>query len=285
MKSGFVAIVGRPNAGKSTLLNQLLGTKVSIVSQKAQTTRTQVRGILHDSESQIVFVDTPGIHKPRTTLGSRLNEHAYASFDDVDIVLQVLDASQAIGKGDEFVATRLADILKNQTAKTIVVLNKIDRVRKDALLATMAAAQHFDATAFVPISARTGDGIDVLIREIRDRLPEGPPYYPKEMITDVPEATWVAELVREALLHVLEDELPYAIATVVTEWEWPRIRCEIWVERNSQKGIVIGERGDVLKRVGQRVREQLEPGAFLELFVKVEPKWSRYASTLDRLGY
>jgi GTP-binding protein Era len=278
MKSGFVTFVGRPNVGKSTLLNQILGTKVSIVSDKPQTTRTQVRGVLNRADAQVVFVDTPGIHKPRTTLGERLNTSAVDAIGGVDIVCLVLDATAPVGRGDEFVAHRVPK-------SALVVLNKIDKASREQVLAQLGRAAQFDLAEYFPVSARTGDGVDALVDRIVELLPDGPQYYPDGMITDVPEAFRVAELVREQLLAVTRDELPHSIATRVTEWEWPRIRCEILVERESQKGIAIGKGGLVLKQVGIAVREQLPPGAFLELHVKVEPGWQGRPQALDRLGY
>ena len=278
MRSGFVAVLGRPNVGKSTLVNRVLGTKVSIVSDKPQTTRNQVRGVLNRPDAQVVFVDTPGVHKPRTLLGERLNGSAVAAVNDVDVVLFVIDATQPLGGGDRFVASRLP-------ADAIVVVNKIDLASRGEVLAQLAAASGLDRSEYFPVSAATGEGVDVLVDALVARLPEGPQYYPPEMVTDAPEAFWVGELVREQLLAVAREELPHSIACQVTEWEWPRIRCEIIVERDSQKGIVIGKGGSVLKEVGTRVREQLPDGAYLELFVKVDKDWQRHPRALQRLGY
>lgn len=279
MKSGFVSIVGRPNVGKSTLLNAILGQKVAITSDKPQTTRTQIRGVLNRPETQIVFVDTPGIHRPRTLLGERLNKSASEMTSGVDVVCLVVDATAPIGPGDRFVAEKVP-------SDAIVVVNKTDLASPDDVLAQLArAADQIDVSAYFPVSAVTGKGVDKLVAEIVSRLPEGPLWYPDDMVTDVPEAFWVAELVREQLLAVTNDELPHSIATRVVEWEWPRIRCEILVERESQKGIVIGHKGSVLKKVGIAVREQLPEGAYLELFVKVDKDWQRKAGALDRLGF
>ncbi|MGI8685737.1 MAG: GTPase Era [Acidimicrobiales bacterium] len=278
MRSGFVAVLGRPNVGKSTLVNRILGTKVSIVSDKPQTTRNQVRGVLNRPDAQVVFVDTPGVHKPRTLLGERLNESAVAAVNDVDVVLFVIDATQPLGGGDRFVASRLP-------ADAIVVVNKIDLASRTEVLAQLTAAGGLERSEYFPVSAATGEGVDGLVEAVVARMPEGPQYYPPEMVTDVPEAFWVAELVREQLLAVAREELPHSIACQVTEWEWPRIRCEIIVERDSQKGIVIGKGGSVLKEVGTRVRAQLEEGAYLELFVKVDKDWQRDPKALQRLGY
>jgi GTPase len=279
VKSGFVSIVGRPNVGKSTLLNAILGQKVAITSDKPQTTRSQIRGVLNRPDTQIVFVDTPGIHRPRTLLGERLNKTASEMTSGVDVVCLVVDATAPIGPGDRFVAEKVP-------ANAIVVVNKTDIASPDDVVAQLArAAEQIDVSAYFPVSAVTGAGVDKLVAEIVSRLPEGPLWYPDDMVTDVPEAFWVAELVREQLLAVTNDELPHSIATRVVEWEWPRIRCEILVERESQKGIVIGHKGSVLKQVGIAVREQLPEGAYLELFVKVDKDWQRKAGALDRLGF
>ena len=279
MRAGFASLVGRPNVGKSTLLNAILGTKVAITSDKPQTTRTQVRGILNRPDAQVVFVDTPGIHKPRTLLGERLNATATEAASGVDVVCLVVDAAASIGPGDRFVAEQVP-------ADAIIVVNKTDAASPDQVLEQLAkAADQLDRSAYFPVSARTGAGVADLVAEIISRLPEGPAWYPEDTVTDVPEAFWVAELVREQLLAVTHDELPHSIATRVVEWEWPRIRVEILVERDSQKGIVIGRKGSVLKQVGTAVREQLPPGAYLELFVKVDKDWQRRAQALDRLGF
>ena len=277
-RSGFCTLVGRPNVGKSTLLNCILGTKVTIVSDKPQTTRTEVRGVLHRPESQIVFVDTPGIHKPRTLLGERLNDTATGAIADVDAVCLVLDSTAPLGKGDRFIAQRLRN-------DAIVVVTKVDVASPDEVLTQLAAAGGLELSEYFPVSGRTGAGVAELVDAIIGRLPEGPPYYPNDMIADVPEAAWVAELVREQLLAIARDEVPHSIATRVTEWEPPRVRVEILVERDSQKGIVIGEGGSILKQVGIAVREQLPPNTYLELFVKVDKDWQRRAAALERLGY
>jgi GTPase len=278
VRSGFCTIVGRPNVGKSTLLNRILGAKVSIVSDKPQTTRTEVRGVLDRADSQVVFVDTPGLHKPSTLLGERLNDTARHAVGDVDVVVLVVDASAGFGRGDEWVAQRIP-----KTA--ILALNKVDRVKPAQIAEQLAKAAALDLAEYFPISARSGDGVDGLVEAIVARLPEGPRYYPEGTVTDVPEAFWAAELVREQLLAVAREELPHSIATRCVEWEWPRIRIEILVERDSQKGIVIGKGGSVLKEVGTAVRKQLPEGAFVELFVKVDKDWQRKAKSLDKLEY
>jgi GTPase len=277
-RTGFVTLVGRPNVGKSTLLNQLLGQKVSITSPVAQTTRNQVRGVLTRPDAQVVFVDTPGIHKPRTLLGHRLNDTASEALAGVDVTLFVVDATAPVGRGDRFVA----DLVPRSA---ICVVNKVDVASPEVLLRQLAAAAELELDEYFPVSAKTGEGTGELLEAVIKRLPPGPLLYPDDMVTDVPEAFWVAELVREQLLAVTRDEVPHSIACRVTEWEWPRIRCEILVERESQKGIVIGKGGAVLKEVGTRVRQQLPAGAFIELFVKVDHNWQGRPKALERLGY
>ena len=278
MKSGFVTLLGRPNVGKSTLLNAILGTKVTIVSDKPQTTRTQVRGVLTRPDAQLVFVDTPGIHKPRTLLGERLNDTAQGAIGDVDVVCLLIDATQPLGRGDKWVAERVPK-------DGFVVVNKSDIASRDQVLAQLVASSQLEFAEYFPISARTGDGVPELVEALVGRMPEGPMYYPDDQVTDVPEAFWVAELVREQLLAIVREEVPHSIATRVTEWEWPRVRCEILVERDSQKGIVIGHKGSVLKEVGSRVRAQMPEGAFVELFVKVDKDWQRRPDRFERYGY
>jgi GTPase len=279
MRSGFVSLVGRPNVGKSTLVNAICGEKVSIVSDKPQTTRTRVRGVLNRPESQIVFVDTPGLHKPVTALGRRVNATALESMREVDVVCVVVDATKPVGSGDRWVAEQL------EVSDAVVVLNKIDAARPDQVVAQLGALSELDAAAYFPVSARTGEGIEALIEHLVGRLPEGPAWFPDDVVRDQTDEDWIAELVREQLLAATRDELPYSIATRVTEWDWPRIRCEIIVERQSQKGMVIGKGGAVLKAVGQAVRAQLPEGVFLELHVKVDKDWQRRPDRVERLGY
>jgi GTP-binding protein Era len=279
MRSGFVTLVGRPNVGKSTLVNAMCGEKVSIVSDKPQTTRHRVMGVRTEGDSQIVFVDTPGLHKPVTALGERVNSTALESLKDVDMVCLVIDATKPFGSGDQWVAGHI------DMPNAIVILNKIDAVKPAQVVDQLVAASQLGAAEYFPVSARTGKGIAELLAFLGARLPEGPQYFPAETVRDQPEEQWVAELVREQLLAVTRDELPYSIATRVSEWEWPRIRVEIIVERESQKGMVIGKGGLVLKEVGRRARAQLPEGVFLELFVKVDKDWQRRADRVERLGY
>ena len=300
MKAGFAAVVGRPNVGKSTLVNRMVGAKVSITSARPNTTRLQVRGILHRPDAQVVFVDTPGFHRPRTALGERLVETAGASLDDVDVVVAVVDATAAVGPGDRLVLSRALAACRGRAGGAggpLVVVNKADRATPAEILerlATAAAVVEEIAAGsgagagdveYFPVSAATGKGVDALLGAVLARLGEGPAYYPEDMVSDAPEPLRVAELVREQLLRRAREELPHSIACQVTEWDWPHVRCEIVVERDSQKGIVIGRGGEVLEAVGTAVRRELPPGAYLELHVRVEKRWQQRADALDRLGY
>jgi GTP-binding protein Era len=277
-RSGFVAIMGRPNVGKSTLVNRILGEKVSIVSPRPQTTRHQIRGILDRGGVQLVFVDTPGVHKPRTLMGSRLNAVAGDAAGGVDVVCLVVDAVAGLGPGDRRLAEQLGP-------DAVLVLNKCDRAGAARVAEQLQRGAELGFAEYFPVSARTGEGVDRLVDHLGSLMAEGPRWYPEGMASDTTEEFRVAELVREQLLRVTHDELPHSIATRVTEWEWPRITVEILVERESQKGIVIGKGGAVLKEVGTRVRRQLPEGAFLELRVSVEKDWQSRPSSLDRLGY
>lgn len=278
-RSGFIAFVGRPNVGKSSLVNAICGRKISIVSDKPQTTRHRIMGVLTRPDSQLVFVDTPGLHKPVSALGERVNATALDSTTDVDVQCLVLDATKAFGKGDRWVAGQL------DMQGALVIVNKIDVASKQQVLAMLAAASDLGAADYFPVSAKSGEGTGVLVEHLSTLLPEGPKYFPDDEVSDMPEEQFVAELVREQLLAVTRDELPYSIATRVTEWEWPRVRVDIVVERDSQKGMVIGKGGSVLKEVGQRARAQMPEGMFLELRVKVDKDWQRKPDRVERLGY
>jgi len=278
-RSGLVGLLGRPNVGKSSLVNAMCGHKVSIVSDKPQTTRHRVMGVLTRPDSQLVFVDTPGLHKPVSALGERVNSTALESASDVDLQCLVLDATKPFGSGDQWVAGRL------RREQLVVVVNKVDIATRDQVIAMLGASSGLDASAYFPVSAKSGEGLDALVEYLLDHLPEGPQWFPADERNDMSEEVWVAELVREQLLAVMRDELPYSIATRVTEWEWPRIRCDIIVERESQKGMVIGKGGAILREVGSRARAQLPEGAFLELKVKVDKDWQRRPDRVERLGY
>jgi GTPase len=293
-RSGFVSIVGRPNVGKSTLVNQLVGQKVSIVSSRPQTTRTQVRGVRTTDRTQLVFLDTPGIHKPRTLLGERTNARALTTLGEVDVVCFLIDASEPIGKGDRFIAELVAQV----RTPTVLVVNKVDRARREDVLEHLAIAsgELGELAAFVPLSARSGEGADALVAELEARVPEGPHYYPDGVVSDQPEAVLAAELLREKLLAVTHDELPHSIAVTTEEIEERTtkdgpllaLRLVIRVERDSQKGIVIGRGASLLRQAGTEARVELEAllgvRVHLETHVRVDRDWQRRASSLDRLG-
>jgi GTP-binding protein Era len=292
-RSGFVSVVGRPNVGKSTLVNQLVGRKVSIVSARPQTTRTQIRGVRTTATEQIVFLDTPGVHKPRTLLGERANDRAISTLSEVDVICFLVDATAAIGPGDRYVA----ELVTRVATPTVLVVNKVDRAEPDEIGERLATASELAGfAAFVPLSARTGDGSHALVGELVARLPEGPHYYPDGVVSDQPESFLVAELVREKLLAVMGDELPHSIAVTTDEIEERQtkdgpllaMRVIVRVERESQKGIVIGKGGAVLKRAGTEARREIEAllgvRVHLETHVRVEPDWQRRAHALDRLG-
>jgi GTP-binding protein Era len=297
-RSGFVTLVGRPNVGKSTLLNRLVGQKVAIVSDRPQTTRTAIRGVRSTLDDQIVFVDTPGLHKPRTALGERTNHRAEATLAEVDVICLLVEANAPIGAGDRFVA----GLVQEADTPKLLVVNKTDRAGKPAIAEHLAVAARDlgDFDGYIPLSARTGDGVDVLLGEIERRLPEGPSYYPEGTVTDQPETFVAAELVREKLLAVARDELPHSITVSVEELEELddgddpedeilRLRADITVERDSQRGIVIGRGGRVLRDAGTAARQELEAllgvRVYLETHVRVERDWQRRAHALDRLGY
>jgi GTPase len=292
--SGFVSLVGRPNVGKSTLVNRLVGRKVSIVSDRPQTTRNQVRGVRTTATSQIILIDTPGIHKPRTLMGERANERALAALREVDVVCLLIEANAPIGRGDAFIAALLAET----STPRVLVVNKVDVASRNAVLEHLAVASRefgeFDA--YVPLSAITGDGLDALVTEIEVRLPPGPHYYPSGVVSDQPEPVLAAELLREQLLSVARDELPHSIAVTAEEFEERErpngpllvFHLTVRVERTSQRGIVIGRGGSVLRDAGTAARHELEAlfgaAVHLDVRVKVDPDWQRRAHALDRLG-
>jgi GTP-binding protein Era len=298
--SGFAAIIGRPNVGKSTLLNQVVGTKVSITAASPNTTRQAIRGILTEGDIQIIFVDTPGIHRPKTSLGGRLNDTARAAADGVDVILAVIEAGAAIGPGDRnVIATLLQNARSVRGPVPCLVVNKMDRAGREAGAAPQRGAPHAgreiaqelklddvtERVEYFPVSAKTGEGTQALINFVKKAMPESPFLFGEEEVSDVPEAMWVAELVREQLVRKTKQELPHSIHCRVTEFEWPHITVEILVERESQKGMVIGKGGQLLKDVGIAARRQLPEGCYLELKVSVEPGWQKRDDILDRLGY
>ncbi len=292
-RSGFVALVGRPNAGKSTLLNRLVGAKIAIVSDKPQTTRHRILGVKTDEQGQVLYVDTPGIHRPLHKLNVRMVDAALESLREVEVVVVLVDASNKTGAGDNFVVARL----KEATVPVILALNKTDLLSHKAdLLPLMAHYQKaMDFAAIVPISAATGDNVDALEREIRNRLPEGPALYPDDYLTDQPQRVLAAETVREKVLIHTRDELPFTTAVVIDQFEEPksakapyRIFCTILVEGESQKPIVLGKAGSMIKRIGTEARLDLEAAleakVYLELHVKVKADWRDNERFLDELG-
>jgi len=292
MRSGFCTIVGRPNVGKSTLLNALVGQKVAITTPVPQTTRNAIRGIRHRDEVQVVFTDTPGLHKPKTLLGSRLNDVARDSLSAVDCIVFLVDGSQQIGRGDEFLARLLADV----NPPVLAALNKVDAFSRARQLPQLSRlAELGDWEEIVPISAATGDNVEVLAELITARMPEGPPYFPPEQITDQTVEQRAAEIIREKAITVMREEVPHSVAVVVDELAPGRsegvtvVTAHLYVERDSQKGIVIGQGGTVLRDIGTRARPDLEAllggPVYLDLRVKLLKEWQRDARKLARLGY
>lgn len=290
-KSGFVAICGRPNTGKSTLLNAIVGEKIAITSARAQTTRHALRGVLSRDDHQIVFVDTPGIHKPSTVLGERLNDTATKSSSDVDVLLLVVDATQPIGTGDHFVAKRVL----SASIPAICVVTKVDIANDDQLFPQLEAAGELGAfDEIIPVSAKKDLNIDRLHKLLYDRMPEGPPYFPEDMSTDQRLEFRVAELVREKALWFLRQEVPHSIAVVCEQFEERpdgilNIEATIYVERDSQKGIVIGKGGTMLRDISMRARKELETmltrKVYLRCQVKIRKDWQQDANEIARLGY
>ncbi|NLY51873.1 MAG: GTPase Era [Firmicutes bacterium] len=294
-RSGFAAVVGRPNVGKSTMMNSLLGQKVAIVSDKPQTTRNRIHCILTRPDAQIVFLDTPGIHKPLHKLGEYMVKTALRTLNEVDAIVFVVDASKAPGRGDEFVAAQL----KRADAPVILAANKVDlwesgrEDEREEILAAYAALGDFDKV--MPVSALTGSGLTELVDAVIERLPEGPKYYPDDWITDHPEQFIMAELIREKVLLLTREEIPHATAVVVEKVEAREDRdlvdvwATIYVERSSQKGIVIGKGGSMLKEVGKLARQDIEAllgsQVNLQLWVKVKDDWREKAGTLSDFGY
>lgn len=295
MKSGFVPVVGRPNVGKSTLVNQLVGSKVAITSSRPQTTRNTIRGVLTghaDGETvfQIVFIDTPGLHRPRTELGNRLNSMVYGTLAEADVAVFVLDANQPIGPGDRLIAERLAEA----RTEVVVAVNKVDSASDDDVVAHLVEAGQWDFAAYIPLSARDGSNTQPLIDELVERLPEGPLYFPEDVSTDQPEHLLVGEIIREKFLERLHDELPHSLVVITEAIDAEtgglvRIGARAVVERRSQKGIIIGKGGSMLQLAGSEARQELEAlfgtQVHLDLRVSVEPDWQRRPDSLDRLGF
>ena len=290
-KSGFVAVVGRPNVGKSTLLNQIIGQKIAIVSDTPQTTRNRILGILTLPDVQILFLDTPGIHKPQHKLGEYMVNSARSALREVDLILFVSDVTESVGPGERFII----DMLKDEKTPVVLVLNKVDLVAKDKLLPIISQYSAFrDFAAIVPVSALAGSNVDRLLSVIKDLLPEGPQYYPEDEVTDQPERVVAAEFIREKIFRLTREEIPHSTAVEVEEMKTrPNgdvfLRATIYVERESQKGIIIGAKGAMLKEIGQQARLDMEnifgSRFFVDLWVKVKNDWRNKEGSLRMFGY
>lgn len=290
-KSGFVAIVGRPNVGKSTLLNRVVGQKIAIMSDKAQTTRNKIQGIHTTDDSQIIFIDTPGIHKPKHRLGDFMVDSALSSLRGVDVILLMVNAEEKRGPGDNFII----DKLKENKTPIFLIINKIDKIHPEKLLEIMNDYQsQLEFAEIIPISATEGNNVETLLTEITKRLPEGPQYYPEDQVTDHPEYFIVSELIREKVLELTREEIPHSVAVVVesmkrNENDKVQVQATIIVERSSQKGIIIGKGGKMLKDIGIKARKDIEmmlgDKIYLELWVKVQKDWRDKQNYLTDYGY
>lgn len=290
-KSGFVSIIGRPNVGKSTFMNRVIGHKIAIMSDKAQTTRNKIQGVMTRNDAQIIFLDTPGIHKPKHKLGDYMMRVAKNTLSEIDAIMFMVNVNEEIGRGDEYIM----EMLKNVKTPVFLVLNKIDLVHPDALMPRIEQYQKYmDFTEIVPISALEGLNVDHFIDVLKTYLPEGPKYYPDDQISDHPEQFVVSEIIREKILHLTNEEIPHAIGVNVDRMikendERVRVEATIFVERDSQKGIVIGKGGKKLKEVGKRARHDIEmllgSKVYLELWVKVQKDWRNKVNFIRQMGY
>lgn len=288
-KSGFISIVGRPNAGKSTLINQIVKQKIAIVTEKAQTTRDAIIGVKTEEDYQLIFIDTPGIHKPKHQLGERMNRTAYAHFKGVDLVYYIIDGAEPFGTGDEFVIERLSKL----KIPVFLIINKVDKMSEQALLERIAASTDFKFTEIIPISALKNNNVDRLLDVTLSYMEEGVMYYPKDQVSAYPEQFIMAEIVREKILELTEEEIPHSVAVaierIVKKKNATIISAVILVDRPSQKGIIIGKQGSMIKQIGERARGELETvlgeKVFLETYVRVEKNWRNRARMLNQLGY
>jgi len=291
-KSGFISIIGRPNVGKSTFLNRVIGQKIAIMSDKPQTTRNKVQGVLTTDDAQYIFIDTPGIHKPKHKLGDFMMKVAQNTLKEVDLILFMVNAEEGFGRGEEFI------LEKFQTVNTpiFLVINKIDQIHPDKLLTIIESYKDkYDFSEIIPISALEGNNVEQLLAQIKNYIPEGPQYYPADQVTDHPERFIVSELIREKALHLTREEIPHSLAVLIDKMERKKdkdivhIMATIIVERDSQKGIVIGKQGKMLKEIGQRARVDIEnllgTKVFLELWVKVQKDWRNKMSNLRDFGF
>ncbi|KKI57499.1 GTPase [Staphylococcus pasteuri] len=290
-KSGFVSIIGRPNVGKSTFVNRVIGHKIAIMSDKAQTTRNKIQGVMTRDDAQIIFIDTPGIHKPKHKLGDFMMKVATNTLSEIDAIMFMVNVNEDIGRGDEYIMNMLKDL----KTPVFLVLNKIDLVHPDALMPQIEKYQKYmDFTEIIPISALEGLNVDHFIDVLKSYLPEGPKYYPDDQISDHPEQFVVGEIIREKILHLTSEEIPHAIGVNVDRMikedeDRVRIEATIYVERDSQKGIVIGKGGKKLKEVGKRARHDIEmllgSKVYLELWVKVQKDWRNKVNFIRQIGY
>ena len=289
-KSGFIALIGRPNAGKSTLINSIVNEKIAIMSSKPQTTRDVIQGIVTTEDAQFVFIDTPGIHKPQHELGRHMSKNALSSAYGVDVILFMVDVTKEFGRGDQFIL----DNIKDNEAPVFLLVNKIDLISKDVLLQRLNEWQSkFPFAEIIPISAASRDNIPTLLNVIKGYLKEGEPYYPEGQITDHSERFMDAELIREKVLQLTNEEVPHSVFVRIDQIEFDRkkvhIHATIVVDRDSQKGIIIGKGGSMLKKIGEMARKDMEAmygkKVFLELFVRVEKDWRNKEKTLSELGY
>lgn len=290
-KSGFVSIIGRPNVGKSTFMNRVIAHKIAIMSDKAQTTRNKIQGVMTRNDAQIIFLDTPGIHKPKHKLGDYMMRVAKNTLSEIDAIMFMVNVNEEIGRGDEYIM----EMLKNVKTPVFLVLNKIDLVHPDALMPRIEQYQKYmNFTEIVPISALEGLNVDHFIDVLKTYLPEGPKYYPDDQISDHPEQFVVSEIIREKILHLTSEEIPHAIGVNVDRMikendERVRVEATIYVERDSQKGIVIGKGGKKLKEVGKRARHDIEmllgSKVYLELWVKVQKDWRNKVNFIRQMGY
>ncbi|AQX53706.1 GTPase Era [Priestia flexa] len=290
-KSGFVSIIGRPNVGKSTFLNRVIGQKIAIMSDKPQTTRNKIQGVYTEDEAQIVFIDTPGIHKPKHKLGDFMMKVAQNTLKEVDLVLFMVNAAEGLGRGDEFIIERL----KETKTPVFLVINKIDEIHPDELFTIITTYKDlYPFAEIIPISALQGNNVERLLEQIKKVLPEGPQYYPADQVTDHPERFIITELIREKVLHSTREEIPHSIAVVMDSMQKRDngaiyVGATIIVERDSQKGIVIGKQGKMLKEVGRKARADIEAllgsRVFLELWVKVQKDWRNRSSHLRDYGF
>jgi len=290
MKSGFIALVGRPNVGKSTLLNAIIGKKVAITSNKPQTTRNLIQGIYNDEDSQMIFVDTPGIHKPKHKLGKLLNKQTYLTFNDVDIILFLVDITEKLGKGDMFVI----DALKNVNVPVILVINKIDKIPRLEILKKIEEYKDlYNFEEIIPISAHKGDNVDRLVNVLKSKLTDNIKYYEDGTWTNVSNNFLISELIREKILELTDEEIPHSVSVIVDQIEYnnnaANINATIIVDRENLKKILVGKNGSMIKEIGIRARKDIEPllgrSIYLDLFVKVIPKWRDREKFLNEIGY